>query len=142
MNILAIDHPDRDLASVPRPQGSKLTREDISTELVDYQDGGLQIRKKKNLTTREQLASYNNNIQLAAVGMKEVAMRSSNIVDNSDYMLGRKIKMGSAPNAVKINGLTPEMVGELSGTSLKGSVLLQGGPQLEDNATELAITRR
>ncbi len=144
VNIAMIDGVGMDPNSIAKPSNAVLTRRDLASDLANWEDGGLRMKGKKSLTNRQQLQSYNNQLELAAVGMQEVAMRSANIADNSAYIKKFKIKNGQY-NAVKLNSLTPEMRGELADTSMtKSSVMKTGGPEnkLEQTAVELSITRR
>ncbi len=144
LNIAMIDRVGIDVNSIPKPSRANLSEADLTTKLAVWEEGGTKMRGKKAMTNRQQLQSYNNQLELAAVGMQEVAMRSPNIADNSAYMKKFKIKNGQF-NAVKLNSLTPEMRGELAETSMKkSSVMKSAGPEnkLENSAAELAITKR
>ncbi len=143
LNIAAIDNVGVDVNSLPKPSNAKLTREDVTSEMAEWSEGGQKIVRRRRMSNAQQLQSYNNQLELAAVGMQEVAMRSPNIVDNSQHIKKFKIKNGQY-NAVRLNSLTPEMRNELATTSFKKSGVMSGKPEtkLEDNATQLSITRR
>jgi hypothetical protein len=143
LNIAAIDRVGIDVNNLPRPKSQVVSRIDQTSKMAQWELGGQKMRGRKRMTNAEQLNSYNNNLELAAVGMQEVAMRSGNIVDNSDFIKKHKIKNGDY-NAVRLNSITGEMRRELASTSMKQSSVMKGNPELklEDNATQLAITRR
>ena len=144
VNIAMIDKVGIDVNSIPKPSNGRITQRDLASDLAVWEDGGRTMKGKKSITNRQQLQSYNNQLELAAVGMQEVAMRSQNIAHTSDTIKKYKIENGQY-NAVKLNSLTPEMRGELSETAMKKSgVMKKGGPEdrLEDNVTQLTITRR
>lgn len=143
LNIAAIDNVGIDVNSLARPRSMTVSEEDQSARLAQWEEGGQKIRGRKQMTNAQQLQSYNNNLELAAAGMKEVALRTGNVVDNSDFVKKHKIQKGQF-NAIRLNSLTSEMRRELSSTSMQKSGVMKGAPELrlENNATELAITRR
>ncbi len=143
LNIAAIDRVGIDVNSLPKPSNAAVARRDLASEMAVWDEGGQKIVRRKALTNAQQLESYNNNLELAAVGMKEVAMRSGNIVDNSKAVQKHKIQNGQV-NAVRLNSLTSEMRNELKETSMRQSGVMKGTPEnnLEQTASELAITRR
>ena len=94
VNIAMIDRVGIDVNSIPKPSRANLSEADLTTKLAVWEEGGTKMRGKKAMTNRQQLQSYNNQLELAAVGMQEVAMRSPNIADNSAYMKKFKIKNG------------------------------------------------
>ena len=115
--------------------------------MVDYEVGGLKSNKVR-MSNTEQLQSYNDNLERAAVGMQEVAARTGGyVVDTSDQIKKFKIEPGSGVNAVAINGLTPEMKGELANTGFprtsgSGSGDRDPAQSLEDKPSELTINRK
>ncbi len=143
LNIALIDRVGIDPNDLPKPSNGKISRRDISSELAEWSEGGEKIKRKRRLTNAQQLQSYNNQLELAAVGMEEVAMRSPNIANNGSFIKKHKIKPGQY-NAIKLNSLTPEMREELADTSMKQSSVMKGTPEnkLEDNAAQLSVTRR
>jgi hypothetical protein len=142
LNIAAIDGVGIDVNSLPKPRNVAVTPRDLASELVVWGEGGQSVRGKKYLTNAQQLQSYNNSLELAAVGMKEVAMRSGNIADTSAAIKKHKIQNGQY-NAVRLNSLTNEMRGELKNTSMQKSGVMTGVEnRLEQSAPELSLTRR
>lgn len=143
LNIAAIDRVGIDVNSLAKPRNAAVGRRDLASDMAVWDEGGQKIVRRKSMTNAQQLQSYNNNLELAAVGMQEVAMRSGNIVDNSKAIQKHKIRNGQY-NAIKLNSLTPEMRGELKNTSMQQSGVMKGTPenQLETTASQLAITRR
>ncbi len=114
LNIAAIDFAGADVTKMPRPGFGKIRQDDITTELKEYNVGGLTYKKVRR-TNRQQIEGYNRALEDAAKGMAEVATRADFVRDNSKEFLKFRIKPGSM-NAVRINDLTPEMRNELKGT--------------------------
>lgn len=142
LNIEMIDRVGVDPNSLARPSNAPLPMRDLASETTVWEEGGLKIRGKKLITNRGSLQSYNNDLEMAAVGMEEVAMRSASIVDTSSQIRAQKIKPGQM-NAVRLNSLTGTMREDLAQTSMRKSGVMQGAEtRLEDNVTQLAITRR
>jgi len=144
VTIGTIDSVGLNPNSLPKPAGVNLTKEQYSSELVDYEVGGLNA-KRVRATNSEQLQGYNDNLERAAVGMQEVAARTGGyVVDNSDQI--RKFKIAPQTiNAVQLNGLTPEMRGELAGTGFPRTspqpAPSEPSQSLEQKPSELVVTR-
>jgi hypothetical protein len=114
LNIAAIDFAGVDVSKMPRPGYGRIRQEDLSSELRDYNVGGLTFKKVRR-TPRQQIDGYNKALESAAAGMSEVASRSDFIKDNSKEYLKFRIRP-TTMSAVRINDLTPEMRAELRGT--------------------------
>jgi hypothetical protein len=146
LNIAAIDAVGVDVQSLPKPSYANLTREDLTSLLPEHEVGGLKLRRIQRMSNAQQLQSYNNNLELAAVGMKEVAMRTQNVVDRSDEIRKKKIQPGTR-NAIELNSITPVMRRELASTSFEASAVMKKGNEspernLEDTPAELTITKK
>jgi len=145
MNLYLIDNVGANPNKVARPSRAKLLREDITSEVSEHNAGGLSLKNRRRLTNAQVLQQYANQLESAAVGMEEVAMRSPNIVDNSNAIRKYKIKPGQM-NAVKLNSLTGEMRRELASTSFKKSAIMkrEKNPEnnMEDKPSELTVTKR
>lgn len=142
--IAAVDAVGTNPNDLPKPRGGAVREEEMENTLVDYAIGGLQANKVR-MTNQRQLASFNDNVESAAVGMEEVSKRSGGyIVDNGINIRKFKLRPGTV-NAVQLNGLTPEMKGELSDTAVartKTGSNDTDGQRLENTPGELTITKR
>ena len=144
LNIAVIDSVGRNPNEVNHPGNVQITREEQETELADYDVGGLS-KKMVRRTNAEQVAGYNRNLEDASVGMKEIAARTG-YKDNSGEVLKYQIALRSQ-NLVEINGLTPEMRGELGSTQFAktatGAIDVAKRPEtkLEINPSELTVRR-
>jgi hypothetical protein len=115
VNIAAIDYGGIDPNSVPKPSNAVLTREEVTSEVSDYDVGGREYQVLRQ-TNAETLNSYNQALAESAAAYKAVAARSSNVVDVGDQVKGWQVKMGSV-DLVKFNDLTPLMQSTLKGTN-------------------------
>lgn len=142
--IAAVDSVGINLNTLPKPGYADLSKDEQSSDLVEYGSGGLSAQRVRK-TNAEQLQGYNDNLERAAVGMQEVSARSGGyIVDNSEQIKSFKIEKGTM-NAVQINGLTPEMKGELRDTGFPRTAPqpTQDDPavNLESKPSELVVTK-
>lgn len=119
LNLMAIDYAGADVQKFPKPKYARLKREDLSVVMKEYEVGGRQYRYQVTSPLR-QLQSYNNNLDVAAIGMKGAAARSPWIKDNGEEITKFKIAPGGM-SAVRINHLTPEMRKELERTGYPGT---------------------
>ena len=142
LNIAAIDFAGIDPNELPKPGAGVLKEEDLSTEMRDYAEGGLTYEMVRK-TPREQLDSYNKNLEEAAAGMEAVTSRSGVIVDNSDRIREFKIEAGKM-NAIRINDITPEMRQELAVTPFPANREPASDPSLnlEQTPSTLSINAR
>ncbi len=143
MAIDAVDAGGIDVNSLERPSWFNLSENQVSNELADFDNGGL-TKKTVRRTNRQQLMSYNRNLESAATGMTEVAARSGGaLVDTSDRIRSYKLQPGQV-NLVDLNGMTEEMHGEVRNTPypIKSRVANNNPAQkLEDRPNQLTITR-
>src|SRR3989338_2004965 len=130
-NIATIDYAGIDPNSIPKPSNSSLTREDIISEVADYEAGGKEYQTLR-MTNAEQLNSYNEALAEAAARSKAISVLSRHVPDNSEKIAKWNIKMQST-NLVDLNGLTPEMKNELKGTE---HPLAQDNPSAQINRAE------
>lgn len=144
VTIATIDSVGLNPNSLPKPAGVNLTKDQYSSELVDYASGGINSTRIR-ATNAEQLQGYNDNLERAAVGMQEVTARTGGyLVDNSDQI--RKFKIApQTVNAVQLNGLTPEMRGELAGTGFPRTspqpAASEPSQSLEQKPSEIVVTK-
>jgi hypothetical protein len=144
VNIALVDSVGRDPESLPRPGNAPLERYEYDNDIPDWDEGG-RNRVVRKATNAEQLASYNKNLQDAAVGMKEISMRTG-IRDNSQEVLKYQIA-ATTRNLVELNGITREMRGELESTNFyqtaSGAIDVAKRPekQLEETTSQLTIRR-
>ncbi|MBY0370561.1 hypothetical protein K2X33_07745 [bacterium] len=142
LNIALIDGVGIDPNSVPRPQNAPLPVRDLASESAEWNEGGTKIVRKKMITNRGSLQSYNNDLELAAVGMEDVLARVPDMTDTTSQIRSHKIKPGQY-NAVRLNSLTITMRDDMKGTVMTKSGVMKGTEtKLEDNATQLAVTKR
>lgn len=138
INIATVDFVGIDPNSLPKPGDQTVKRDEYAQELTEYESGGAESGTKR-VTNAEQLQGYNQALEEAAAGFKEVAARSPQIRDNSGETLKYRIKPGTV-NMVQLNSLTGEMRQELEGTEFKGQYPAE--TQLERKASELTVTKR
>lgn len=144
VNIGAIDSAGVDPNQLPKPSRARLRRNEIANLIAEHEVGGLKIRRQRMMSNAEQMRSYNRNLDSAAIGWKEVAMRSENIVDRSKQVRKEKLQIGGNMSLVRLNGLTKEMRTELRTTSASrmpaaSTDPMKSGAPLEDTPAELQI---
>jgi len=142
VNIALIDAVGIDVDSVPKPNDQQIEEDEIKQEMSEFGAGGFEGGVKRK-TNAEQLAGYNEALEEAARGMKEVAARNSNIKDTSDDILKYRIAKGTR-NMVEINSLTNEMRSTLADTGMPRINENDRGPEvdLERKPGELTVTKR
>lgn len=118
-NIATIDYAGIDPNTLPKPSSASLSRQDITSEVADYEVGGKEYEMVR-VTNAEQIASYNQALAESAARTKALTNLSPNIVDTSQKISRWNVKTGSM-NLVELNGLTPEMKNELKDTTHPGS---------------------
>lgn len=143
VQIATMDFVGIDPNALPKPADEEVKKEDYTQAMTEYGVGGLP-GGEKYMTNAEQLQGYNEALQDAAQGFKEVSARSGQIRDNSAEVLKYQIKAGTV-NMVQLNSLTGEMKSELSDTGFPRTN--DGGDRnpetyLERTPAELTVTRR
>jgi len=140
--IAAIDSVGINPNSLPKPGGVNFSKDQTTNELVDWESGGLSARMVR-MSNAEQLNSYNNNLEDAAAGSEAVSSRTGGfIVDSAAKIRQFKIGIGTV-NAVQLNGITPEMRGELDDTGFTSTTAGSDNvsESLENTPGELTVTR-
>lgn len=141
LNIAAIDRAGVNVASLPRPSNVALTADQMTSEFSEFQKGGLSVKAPRRDTNAATLNAYNNNLEVAAQSMKNVALRLPGFQTNEDQIRSFKIQPGTK-SAIEINGLTPDMKSELSSTSFSKAPSMQPAQAVVENtASELTITK-
>lgn len=138
VNIAAIDFVGIDPNSLPKPNDQVVSEEEASQEVNEFASGGDVVGARRK-TNAQQLQEYNQALEEAAAGFKEVAARSAQIRDNSAQTLKYRVKPGTV-NMVRLNSLTGEMRQELAGTDFKGNYSAEH--DLERSGANLTVTRR
>ena len=146
LNIAAIDRVGINVTELPKPSYVQLTEAQVTSESVDFEEGGMSIRGVNRESNAATLNGFNNNLEAAAQKMKNIVLRNPQMVDNGDQIRSFKIEPGTK-SATEINGLSGEMKRDLASTSLASAPIMQNpveAPQTlqEDRPSELTITRQ
>jgi len=113
VNLATIDFVGIDPNIVPHPKDTQITRPEYTQEMAAFSSDGTEALTYK--TNAEQLAGYNQALDSAAQGIKEVAARTPWVRDYSQDVKRYKIAIGSV-NAVQLNGETQAIKRDLAGT--------------------------
>ncbi|MBI1860282.1 MAG: hypothetical protein HYR96_05120 [Deltaproteobacteria bacterium] len=140
-NIAAIDYAGIDPNSLPKPSKLALSKEDISSDVADYEVGGKEYQINRQ-TNAEQIGTYNQAVADSAARVKALSVLSPNLPSNDKEVNQWQIKTGSM-NLVELNGLTPEMKQELKGTrhpAAEGNASPPQAPERDLETTPMELT--
>lgn len=131
--VAVIDSVGMDPNELPKPSDNEISEDEQKVTYKDFVDGGrtYSLGRRSNA---ESLESYNKQLDRAADGWTQVAVRT-NLVDVSDKIRRFKIAPKSV-DAVSLNGPTREMRNELSET---GFPFREPASQLEDKPIDLTV---
>lgn len=142
-NLVTIDRAGADPNEVDIPRNTQIEKEEFTQDVAVFDKGGRNMRTVA-MTNADQMQSYNEQLEGAKRGYKEVSARTSMVPDRSAEIDQWKLEKGSI-NLVKLNGLTPEMRTELKGVFPRDQV--SGGDNdpeenLEDAPTKIIVRQR
>lgn len=138
-----LENPFINTDQIQRPQDiqlsqSQVTRSmDVVTEGED-ENSGLKV-VTENLTPRDQIESYNRQLEIAARSSEQISAESSSFVNNGQKIRSHKLKPGES--ILSINDLTPAQKQSLG----QGSTSLTENPNTKvivpKAASQLTITK-
>ncbi|MSP18580.1 MAG: hypothetical protein EXR74_03300 [Bdellovibrionales bacterium] len=140
--IEQLSNPLSNAREMNHPEGIEISDSQVATPLSVGSDSPEESQnplKVKMLTTKQQIESYNRQLEIAARNMEVISAISSSFVNTSEQIRANKLKAGET--ILTINDLTPFQKRELN----KGVTTIEENPnpkvQIPTTASELTITQ-
>lgn len=137
-----LSNPLSNAREMNHPEGIEISDRQVATALSVGSDSPEESQnplKVKMLTTKEQIESYNRQLEIAARNMEAISAISSSFVNTGEKIRSNKLKAGET--ILTINDLTPFQKGELN----KGVTTIEENPnpkvQIPNTASQLTFTQ-
>ncbi|MCX6103980.1 MAG: hypothetical protein NT000_12090 [Proteobacteria bacterium] len=137
-----LSNPLSNAREMNHPEGIEISDRQVATALSVGSDSPEESQnplKVKMLTTKEQIESYNRQLEIAARNMEAISAISSSFVNTGEKIRSNKLKAGET--ILTINDLTPFQKRELN----KGVTTIEENPnpkvQIPNTASQLTFTQ-
>ncbi len=137
-----LENPFMNADQIQRPQDIQLSQGQVTRAMdvvTEDENGGNLKVETQNLTPRDQIESYNRQLEIAARSSEEIASESSAFVNNGKKI--RSYKLGPGESVLSINDLTPAQKQSLE----PGSTALAENPNtkvvIPKASAQLTITK-
>lgn len=137
-----LSNPLSNAREMNHPEGIQISDRQVASALSVGSDSSEESQNStqiKMFTTKQQIESYNRQLEIAARNMEAISAVSSSFVNTAEKIRSNKLKAGET--ILTINDLTPFQKNELN----KGVTSLEENPnpkvEIPTTASELTITQ-